>query len=420
MFLSAGTAGVEPRPARAGVGYVLEVRWRFALLLLLLLAALATLNYFRPIPAIAASASFRAETKTAGTPPALPWPTSGAAAVGVSNLGFIATSGNEQPLPSASVTKVMTALLVLEDKPLKKDETGPSITITDTDVQTYQADAVDKQSVVEVRAGEQLTEFQALEALLIPSGNNIADTLARWDLGSIGAFVGKMNERAKALHMAHTVFADPSGVSPKNVSTPSDLMALGMIALKQDVLAQVVSLPQATLPVAGVVYNVDYVLGQSGIIGIKTGSGLDLGANFLFAAAATVDGHTITLYGCVMGQPTLDAAFNAAKALIASMQPSLHVRRVVSLNQSVGAYGAPWGSQTELLSTVNVDLVEWPGMVLRQRLDAPAIVVDKPLPAGTSEGSEHMVLGDYTLDLPLVTAGALYPPGRAWRLTRFS
>ncbi|HEV2035592.1 MAG TPA: hypothetical protein VGU71_15605 [Candidatus Dormibacteraeota bacterium] len=394
------------------------MRWRFAVLLVVVLAALVALNYFRPIPAVAASTTVAAETITAGKPPALPWPTGGSAAIGVSGLGFIASSGNEQPAPSASVTKVMTALVVLEDKPLKLNETGPSITITDTDVQTYQADAADKQSVVEVRAGELLTEFQALEALLIPSGNNIADTLARWDLGSIDAFVGKMNARAKALHLTHTTFGDASGVSPKNVSTPSDLMALGMVAMKQDVLAQIVSLPQATLPVAGVKYNVDYVLGQSGIIGIKTGSGLDLGANFLFAAAATVDAHTITLFGCVMGQPTLDIAFSAAKALIASMLLTIHVRRVVSLNQSVGAYGAPWGSQTELLSTVNVDLVEWPGMVLRQRLDAPAIVIDKPLPAGTSEGSEHMVLGDYSLDLPLVTAGALYPPGRAWRLTR--
>jgi serine-type D-Ala-D-Ala carboxypeptidase (penicillin-binding protein 5/6) len=397
---------------------LLNMRWWYAVLLVVILAALVALNYFRPITAIAASPSLPAETTTAGLTPTVQWPTTGLAAIGVSGLGFIASSGNAKPLPAASVTKVMTALLILEDKPLKLNEPGPSITITDTDVQTYQADLVDMQSVVEVRAGEQLTEYQALEAVLIPSGNNIADTLARWDAGSTAAFVGKMNVRAKALHLANTTFADASGVSANNVSTPRDLMALGMTAMKQEVLAQVVSLPQATLPVAGLKYNVDYALGQSGIIGIKTGSGLDLGANFLFAATATVDNHPITLFGCVMGQPTLDLAFSAAKALIASMLPILHVRRVVSLNQSVGAYVAPWGSQTGLLSTVDVDLVEWPGMVLRQRLDAPSIVIDKSLPAGTAEGSEHIVLGDYLLDVPLVTAGALYPPGRAWRLTR--
>jgi hypothetical protein len=69
---------------------------------------------------------------------------------------------------------------------------------------------------------------------------------------------------------------------------------------------------------------------------------------------------------------------------------------------------------------VDVDLVEWPGMIVRQRLDAPALVVDKPIAPGTREGTEHVVLGDYALDVELVTASQLYPPGRAWRLTRIN
>jgi serine-type D-Ala-D-Ala carboxypeptidase (penicillin-binding protein 5/6) len=179
-------------------------------------------------------------------------------------------------------------------------------------------------------------------------------------------------------------------------------------------------MPQAELPVAGTVYNVDSALGQSGIIGIKTGSGLNLGANFLFAAGVTVDGHQIVIYGCVMGQSTLDRAFAAARVLIGALQPALHVRRVIERNETVATVVTPWGETTDLVSPVAVDLVEWPGMVLRQRLNASAIVVDHPLAAGTVEGSEHLVLGDYQLDVPLVTANPLYPPGRFWRLTRLS
>jgi hypothetical protein len=59
-------------------------------------------------------------------------------------------------------------------------------------------------------------------------------------------------------------------------------------------------------------------------------------------------------------------------------------------------------------------------MVLRQRLDSKTITVDKPIPSSTPEGNIHMVLGDYNLDVPLVTADPLYPPGRFWRLTRLS
>jgi D-alanyl-D-alanine carboxypeptidase (penicillin-binding protein 5/6) len=312
----------------------------------------------------------------------------------------------------------MTALVILEDKPLKKNDPGPTITITDTDVQSYNTDFANKESVARVVAGEQITELQLLQGMLIPSANNMSETLARWDGGSIDAFVAKLNARAAALHLTHTKFADTSGANPGTVSTPSDLMSLGMTAMKQEVFAQVVGMASAELPVAGTVYNVDGVLGQSGIVGIKTGSGLNTGANFLFAATISVDGIPITFFGCVMGQPTLDDTFAAAKKLIGAMQSALHVRKVLVKNQTVATYVTPWGAQTDLVSSVDVELIEWPGMVLRQRVDARTLVLDQPLPAGTQEGTEHMVLGGYNLDVPLVTADPMYPPGRFWRLTR--
>jgi len=387
------------------------------ILLVAVVAALGAWNYLRPIPAVAATSSLPTQDTAPGAVPTISWPSAGSAAVGVSGLGFVASSENEQPVAAASVTKVMTALVILTDKPLQKGEQGPSITITDADVQNYQAELAGKQSVVKVRAGEQLSEFQLLEGTLIPSANNFAETLARWDAGSVDAFVLSMAKRAAALHMTHTTFTDTSGASPNSVSTPSDLMALGMEAMKQEVFAEIVGMAQAQLPFAGTVYNVDAVLGQSGILGIKTGSGLADGANFLFAATAQVDGHSVTMYGCVMAQPTLASAFAAAKALIVSMRSNLHVRRVIARNQTVASYATPWGGQSDLLSTVDVDLLEWPGMILRQRLDVAAIVVDHPVPASTREGSEHLMLGDYSLDVELVTASPLFPPGRLWRLT---
>jgi len=113
--------------------------------------------------------------------PVLPWPVRGSAAIGVQGLGFIASSGNEQAIPAASVAKVMTALLILEDKPLKLNDTGPTITLSDVDVQYYNNDVVDKESVAAVQSGEQITELQVLEGMLIPSANNLAESAARWD-----------------------------------------------------------------------------------------------------------------------------------------------------------------------------------------------------------------------------------------------
>ena len=394
------------------------MRLRIGIVFLVVVVGLATWNYLRPIPGVAATGTPPASEVIAGTPPAMPWPSRGSAAVGVQSLGFIGSSGNEQAIPAASVAKVMTALVILEDKPLKKNDPGPTITISDTDVQSYNTDFANKESTARVQADEQISELQLLQGMLIPSANNFAETLARWDTGSIDAFVTKMNTRATALHLTHTKFADTSGANPGTVSTPSDLMSLGMTAMKQEVFAQVVGMASADLPVAGTVYNVDGVLGQSGIVGIKTGSGLNTGANFLFAATISVDGIPITFFGCVMGQPTLDDTFAAAKKLIGAMQSALHVRKVLVKNQTVATYITPWGAQTDLVSSVDVELIEWPGMVLRQRVDARTLVLDQPLPAGTQEGTEHMVLGGYNLDVPLVTADPMYPPGRFWRLTR--
>jgi D-alanyl-D-alanine carboxypeptidase (penicillin-binding protein 5/6) len=317
------------------------------------------------------------------------------------------------------VAKGRTALVLLADKPLATGEDGPTLVMTDQDLATYKADAKDGQSVVRVTAGEQLTEYELLEALLIPSANNIAEAIARWDAGSVTAFVAKMNARAATLHMAHTTFADATGISAQTVSTPADLIALGMAAMKQPVLAQIVGEVQTTLPVAGLVYNTNGALGQSGIIGIKTG--VNDGATFLFAANATVDGQQVVLYGCVMGQPTLAIAFDSAKALSDTLANGLKMRAIVSRNDVVGAYDPPWGSHADVVATKDLAFVEWPGMILKWRLEPKPLSVDtSSVPGGTPAGRLHLVLGDQQADVPLATSGSLDPPGLVWRLSRIN
>src|SRR5947209_7064611 len=221
---------------------------RIGVVLLLIVVAASAFNYLRPIPAVAATHLLHPTEVVPGTAPSLPWPSRGSGAIAVSGLGFVGTSGNEQAIPAASVTKVMTALVVLEDSKLKKGETGANITITDADIRSYEADLADMQSVVKVQAGEQLTLFQVLEGMLIPSGNNLAETAARWDAGSIDAFVAKMNKRAAELHLSHTKFADTSGASASSVSTPTDLTTLGMVAMLNEVFAQIVALGRTVGP----------------------------------------------------------------------------------------------------------------------------------------------------------------------------
>ena len=153
------------------------------------IAAIASsLGYLLPATSTSTAASsidvVRSEHRGAlgGALPSTVWPADGQAAVQV-GPSQVQAGSNQIAAPIASLAKVMTAHLVLS---------------------------------------EQLTELQALQALLLPSANNIAAVLARWDGGSAGRFVARMNATARSLGMTHTRYTDPSGYDDATVSTAAD------------------------------------------------------------------------------------------------------------------------------------------------------------------------------------------------------
>jgi serine-type D-Ala-D-Ala carboxypeptidase (penicillin-binding protein 5/6) len=391
------------------------MRW-LGLVPLVVVVALVV-NEFRPVAAVDARQTIGSSTGAQGASATVPWPSTGQAALGGEDDGAFASSPGAEPRPIASVAKVMTALVVLDEKPLREGQQGPAIAVTAEDATEYQQEHDNGESVLPVQAGEQLSEYQALQGLLIPSGNNIAALLARWASGSVDAHVQKMNARAKALGLTRTTFTDVSGLSEKTVSVPSDLVRLGQEALKSPVLADIVQQEQAVLPVAGVQPNVNYALGQDGIFGIKTGNIAAGGAIYLFAGNVQLgSGTKLYLVGAVQGLPTLDSAFTAAKTLLTAAHTALQMLHVVSKNQTVGRYDLPWGGGSDVVATRDLDVLVWGGTVLRTSLRADA--VSPPVSARTSVGSLRVTAGDAVFDLPVANADQLDPPGRLARLTR--
>jgi len=390
--------------------------WLVAALVLIVLLAAIALQYFRAVPAIAARPQVASSSTADGVAPTLPWPAKGAGALGAADIGLLATGGVTTPQPMFSVAKIMTALVLLEDKPLKPGEHGPAITVDAADVVSYQRRLAAGESVVRVQAGEQLTELQALDALLIPSGNNIGELLSKWDVGSEAAMVVKLNARARTLHLLNTTFDDVSGVSIKTVSVPAELEVLAGLAIKDPVIPGIVSQKQAEIPVAGVVFNVDYVLGQENIVGIKTGSSPDGGANFVFASSNAINGRPVTILGAVMGLTTLDDAFNASKALIKAARPLLTIKHVVNRDQTMGVYQAPWGSRSDIVAQQGLDVVTWPGVTVRTQFEARPVTA--PLQAGTRVGTFSVKAGDQLLSTELATARDIAKPTTRYRLTR--
>jgi D-alanyl-D-alanine carboxypeptidase (penicillin-binding protein 5/6) len=246
------------------------------------------------------------------------WPKYGQAAVQI-GPSRIEAGPNQHAAPIASLAKVMTAYLVLHDHPLGVGEDGPTITLTDADVADTDRRRRQQESVVPIGVGEQLTELQALQALLLPSANNIAAVLARWDSGSAARFVAHMNATARSLRMARTRYTDPSGYDDGTVSAAADQMRIVDRAMSLPAFASIVAAPSATLPVAGTVHNTNALIGRNGFVGVKTGSDRAAGGCFAFRAVRLVHGKRTTITGVVLGQPgddLIDAGLAAADALV--------------------------------------------------------------------------------------------------------
>ena len=394
----------------------------FAILLVLAAAAYLLLALLRTVPGPAlAPVPFPATFP--GPPPALAWPAQGEAAAGVEGVGLIGTHGSTRPTPIASLAKVMTAYLVLRAHPLASGASGPAITVRPADVAVYRADLASGESVVAVQPGERLTQRQALEALLLPSGNHIATLLAKWEAGSEAAFVAAMNARARALGLAHTHYADASGVRPATVSTAGDQLRLAMLVLRNPVFAQIVAMPQVTLPVAGRQYNINALLGRNGVVGIKTGSTSQAGGCFVFAAHERLARRTVTVVGAVLHQlatrarpSIIDAAFDASRTLLASVRRVVISLPVVRRGATVAWVRTPWADRLALRASGSASLLGWPGLPISTTI-ATARPISAPLAAGERIGSAAIAAGEQGARIELVTSRALPQASLGWRLT---
>ena len=245
------------------------------------------------------------------------WPTHGEAAYSLGR-GSVAASPRQAAVPIASLAKVMTAYLVLQAFPLTPGSNGFTLAITPADVDDTAARRAQQQSIVPVKAGEQLSERQALAAVLLPSANNIAVILAKIVGGSVPAFVASMNDMAHSLGMKHTDYTDPSGFTASTRSTAADQVLLARTAEAVPAFAEVVSYRSYPIPVAGVVHNTDTLLGKDGFAGIKTGSMNASGGCFMFVTHRVISGRQVAVYGVVLGQPghnLITAALTAARQL---------------------------------------------------------------------------------------------------------
>ena len=377
----------------------------------MVLAAGAAL-YFRPLPAIEPATSLSAPVTPA--PSQLAWPAYGQAALGAKGFGLLATSGAQSAAPMASLAKVITALVVLRQKPLAVGEPGPTLTLSANDIDYFNHYYSLGGSVVKVAVGEQISQYQMLQGLLIPSGNNLADSLAVWAFGSLEAYLTAANQYVKALGLGQTYVADASGFSPSTASSAADMVKLGLTALDNPVIAGIAAQPEANLPVAGTVHSVNALLNHNGIIGIKTGNTDQAGGCYLFAAERLIDQKTVTVVGAIMGAADLGGALRDSLSLLEFSQANFVNQKIIRANQPVAIYKTPWGTQVPVVAQRDLSILVWKGQSVSQMASLQPLKT--PSSKGSIVGTLNILVNSSTENTPAVLGEDAPKPPWTWRL----
>ncbi|MFI5551843.1 serine hydrolase [Streptomyces sp. NPDC051738] len=399
-------------------------------LVALVALVLLVVQFLRPLPEPTLALDASASSFTIGGEAfTMPWPEEGQAAVTVVGSGSIGTFGEQKSVPTASVAKIMTAYVLLHERPLKRDEPGPSVTV---DARTVEEGKSKDESRIEgLRVGQTFSLQDMLKMLMIPSGNNVARLLARWDTKSEDetAFVRKMNAAAKSLGMTNTKYTDPSGLDKGTVSTAVDQLKLAEAVMKFESFRAVVAMPNADIPDVGRIYNNnDLLVAGLSVRGIKTGSNTAAGGTLSWAAYRTVDGEDRLILGTMMDQhapppdpnggTSLKLVLDNSEKVVKAVRDALTSATAVKKGQVVGHVDDGLGGRTPVVATQDLKVVGVPGQKLKLAFRDGGENLASGTKAGTVVGKLAVDAGAGAQSVPVALQSELREPSLGTKLTR--
>jgi D-alanyl-D-alanine carboxypeptidase (penicillin-binding protein 5/6) len=420
VTVPAPVAGPSERPAPAAPDLLDGVRRRnpfragvlipIGVMLLVVAAYLAT-TLLWPLHAVAPRIEPVA-VQASAAPQAVPaWPAEGSAAVSVAGMGgAVASSGEASSI--ASITKVVTALLVLDRMPLAVGESGPDYAFTAADRTRYWQYRANGESALDVPVGGTLTQYQLLEGMLVGSANNYADRLAGDLWPSDAVFSAAARSWLEAHGISGITIVDPTGIEAGNTASPEALLTLADRAMSNPIISEIVRKPSIELPGAGAVTNSNPLLTDPGVVGIKTGT-LDR-YNLLTAKDLVFGEETVRVYAAVLGQPDTAARDAATRALFAQLEQELQPRPSVTEGTLAGQVVTEWGERVDVVTSADASVLLWNG---RTGDTAAEFSLGDAAADGDVVGSLSVAgpLDSATVDLEL--ADDIDGPDAWWRLT---
>ncbi|MCR2826513.1 D-alanyl-D-alanine carboxypeptidase family protein [Microbacterium sp. zg.Y909] len=340
------------------------------------------------------------------------WPEDGSAAVGVDGItGTVASSPDVRSI--ASLTKVVTSLMILDEMPLAPGEQGPEYRFTYADQSEYWAYRERGESALPVPVDGTLTQYQMLQGILIASANNYADRLASELWPSNRVFADAAQSWLAQQGLTGITVVDPSGIGDDNAADPAALIALAERALANPVIAEIVRMPSAELPGAGLIENTNALLADPGVVGVKTGA-LWQHFNLLVAKDIVVGETPVRLFASILAQFDGEERNVAARELLAQLESELQQRPAVTAGTIAGVVTTAWGERVDIVTAADASVVLWNGATGEVTTDL-AVGDDREAKASAGTLTVTGPLDTATVDVRL--ADAIEGPSAWWRLT---
>jgi D-alanyl-D-alanine carboxypeptidase len=310
-------------------------------------------------------------------------------------------------LPMASITKLMTALVALEELRLRR-----VVAVSPAAV------GVEGSSIF-LRAGERVSVRDLLAAALVQSANDAAYALAAATTrGDVAAFVERMNEKADELGLEDTHFANPAGLDATgHYSSARDVLALARAAMREPIVRRLVALRGGEAAGRSLYAWNDLLRTYPGTFGVKTGH--TNGAGWCEVAVARRDGTVV--YAVVLGGPTR-ATRNADLAELLTFGFE-HFGRLTLVEA-----GATYASASVPFEEEGVPLVAGDGARALVRIDRPLdrrvvapLALDAPVERGDRVGSIRVTqAGEVVADVPLVASRDVEEPSFGRRVSWYA
>jgi len=315
----------------------------------------------------------------------------------------LASSDAHEQLPIASITKLMTILVVLDHEKLK-------------DVVTVdpRAAAVGESSAG-LDAGDRFTVAELVEAALIQSANDAADALALSVSPSFPAFARLMNAKAKQLGLSDTHFVRPDGLDAVgHVSSAADVTTLARVAMRTRFIRDTVRRKTATIAGGRTLHTWDDLLSSfPQTIGVKTGHTSSAG----WCQVAAARGRGITIYATLLGSPTRSERNDDLESLLVWGLAQFRVVPIVQQNRVYATARVGYGKHDlDLVAAAPRFAVARVGRPLTETVVAPMRIA-LPVRRGQVLGSVVVREGSRVVGRrDLVASKTINKPGVAGRL----